>query len=82
MKQQYPEYEVKQFNIIIDLYLGDGPLMSKRQWKTWSGRDQDLCWGAGMQKVILSHSLNIARAFKVLMWFFFLKFSNFMIDSH
>ena len=27
------------------MYLGDGPLMSKRQWKTWSGRDQDQCWG-------------------------------------
>ena len=30
LKQQYPGYEVKQFNTIIDV-LGDGPLMSKRQ---------------------------------------------------
>ena len=30
LKQQYPGYVMKQFNIIIDV-LGDGPLMSKRQ---------------------------------------------------
>ena len=65
LKQQYPGYEVKQFNVIIDVLRG---------WSVDVEETMKDLVGQGsrsvlrrMQKVILSHSLNIARAFKVLM---------------
>ena len=57
LKQQFPTYIVKQFNIIIDVLGG------------WS-REVDLAlrelFGTRSGDVLLSHSLNISRTFKVL----------------
>ena len=50
LKQQYPGYEVKQFNIIIDVLGGWSELVGQRSRSVLRR----------MQKVILSHSLNIA----------------------
>ena len=64
-KAAVPGYEVKQFNIIIDV-LGGWSVDVEETMKDLVGQRSRsvLRW---MQKVILSHSLNIARAFKVLM---------------
>ena len=73
LEQQYPGYEVKQFNIIIDV-LGGWSVDVEETVKDLVGqRSRSVL--RRMQKVILSHSLNIARTFKVLMSFFY----NFMI---
>ena len=65
LKQQYPGYEVKQFNIIIDV-LGGWSVDVEETMKDLVGqRSRSVL--RRMQKVILSHSLNIARTFKVLM---------------
>ena len=71
LKQQYPGYEVKQFNIIIDV-LGGWSVDVEQTLKDLVGQRCSVL--RRMQKVILSHSLNIARAFKVLIHFFFLNF--------
>ena len=64
-KQQYPGYEVKQFNIIIDVLWGRSVDVEGTMKDLVGQRSRSvLRW---MQKVIPSHSLNIARAFKVLM---------------
>ena len=65
LKQQYPGHEVKQFNIIIDV-LGGWSVDVEETMKDLVGQRSRsvLRW---IQKVILSHSLNIAQAFKVLM---------------
>ena len=68
LKQQYPGYEVKQFNIIIDV-LGGWSVDVEETMKDLVGQTSRSVLRR-MQKVILSHSLNIARAFKVLMLFF------------
>ena len=61
LKQQYPGYEVKQFNIIIDV-LGGWPVDVEETMKDLVGqRSRSVL--RRMQKVILSHSLNVARAF-------------------
>ena len=73
LKQQYPGYEVKQFNIIIDVLGGWSVYVEETMKDLVEQRSRSVL--RRMQKVNLSHSLNIARAFKVLMWFFF----NFII---
>ena len=78
LKQQYPGYELKQFNIIIDVLRGWSVEVGETMKDLVGQRSRSVL--RRMQKVILSHSLNITRTFKVLMWFF-LKFYNFMIDS-
>ena len=65
LKQQYHGYEVKQFNIIVDV-LGGWSVDVEETMKDLVGqRSRSVL--RRMQKVILSHSLNIARTFKVLM---------------
>ena len=65
LKQQYPGYEVKQFGIIIDV-LGGWSVDLEETMKDLVGqRSRSVL--RRMQKVILSHSLDILRAFKVLM---------------
>ena len=68
LKQQYPGYEVKQFNIIIDVFGGWSVDVEETMKDLVGQRSRSVL--RRMQKVILSHSLNIARAFKVLMGFF------------
>ena len=60
----YPGYEVKQFNIIIDV-LGGWSVDVEETMKDLVGQRSRSVMRR-MQKVILSHSLNIAQAFKVL----------------
>ena len=65
LKQQYPGYEVKQFSNIIDV-LGGWSVDVEETMKDLVGqRSRSVL--RRIQKVILSHSLNTARAFKVLM---------------
>ena len=65
LKQRYPGYEVKQFNIIIDV-LEEWSVEVEETMKELVGqRSRSVL--RQMQKVILSHSLNIARTFKILM---------------
>ena len=64
LKQQYPGYEVKQFIIIIDV-LGGWSVDLKETMKDLVSQRSKSVQGQ-LQKAILSHSLNIARTFKVL----------------
>ena len=63
LKQQYPGYEVKQFDILVGVF-GGWSVDLEETMKDLVGSRSVL---RRIQKVILSHSLNIARAFKVLM---------------
>ena len=65
LKQQYPGYEGKQFNIIIGVLGGWSIDVEETMKDLVRHRSRSVL--RRMQKVILSHSLNIARAFKVLM---------------
>ena len=74
LQQQDPGYEVKQFNIIIDV-LGGWSADLKETMKDLVGqRSRSVL--RRMQKVILSHSLNIARALKFCCDFLILYFYN------
>ena len=64
LKQQYPGYKVKQYNIIIDV-LGGWSKELEKLMKELVGVKSDKILRR-MQKAVLSHSLNIARSFKVL----------------
>ena len=68
LKQQYPGCEVKQFNIIIDVLGGWSADVEETMKDLVGQRSRSVL--RRMHKVILSHSLNIARTFKVLMGFF------------
>ena len=65
LKQQYPGYELKQFNIIIDVLRGWSVEVGETMKDLVGQRSRSVL--RRMQKVILSHSLNITRTFKVLM---------------
>ena len=65
LKQQYTGCEVKQFNIIIDVFGGWSVDIGETMKNLVEQRSRSVL--RRMQKLILSHSLNIARAFKVLM---------------
>ena len=66
IKQQFPGYDIRQYNIIIDV-LGE--------WATEVDEDmRELfrAWGGEillrMQRAVISHTLNIARTLKVMSW--------------
>ena len=64
LKQQYPGYNVKQFNKVMCLD-GGRWILKRRTMKELVGqRSRSVL--RRMQKVILSHSLNIVRPFKIL----------------
>ena len=62
--EQYPGYETKQFNIIIDVLGGWSGVLEETMKDLVGQRSRSVL--RQMQKVILSHSLNIVPAFKVL----------------
>ena len=64
IKQQYPGYEVKQHIIIIDALGGWSEDLEARMKELLGERTKHVL--KRMQKVVLSHSLNIARSFKIL----------------
>ena len=64
LKQQYPGYKVKQYNIIID-ELGGWSKELEKSMKEFVGVKGGKILRR-MQKAVLSHSLNIARSFKIL----------------
>ena len=65
LKQQYPGYEVKQFNIIIGVLGGWSVELEETMKELVGQRSRSVL--RRMQEVILSHGLNIARTFKILM---------------
>ena len=64
LKQQFPTYTVKQFNIIIDVLGGWSQEVDLAMRELFGTRGGDVL--LRMQKAVFSHSLNIARTFKVL----------------
>ena len=64
LKQQFPTYTVKQFNIIIDVLGGWSREVDLAMRELFGTRGGDVL--LRMQKAVISHSLNIARTFKVL----------------
>ena len=65
LKRQFPGYQVKQFNIIMDALGGySKELESRIRSLVGVPRGREVL--LKMQKVVLSQSLNIARHFKVL----------------
>ena len=66
LKQQFPTYTVKQFNIIIDVLGGWSREVDLAMRELFGTRGGDVL--LRMQKAVISHSLNNARTFKVLTW--------------
>ena len=65
LKRQFPGYQVKQFNIVMDVLGGySEELVSTIQSLVGVKRGKEVL--LKMQKVVLSEHLNIARFFKVL----------------
>ena len=64
LKQQFPTYTVKQFNIIIDVLGGWFREVDLAMRELFGTRRGDVL--LHMQKAVISHSLDIARTFKVL----------------
>ena len=65
LKQQYPGYKVKQYNVIIDVLGGWSEDLEAKMKELVGERTKHVL--KRMQKVVLSHSLNIARSFKILL---------------
>ena len=63
--KQYTGYEVKQYNVIIDVLGGWSEALEAKMKELVGERSKHLL--KRMQKVVLSHSLNIARSFKILL---------------
>ena len=68
LKQQFPGYNVKQFNIAIDVF-GRWSVQLGNTMKELGGQRRSRSVLRRIQKVNLSHSLNLACAFKILMLF-------------
>ena len=64
LKQQLKGYVVEQHNIIIDLLGGWSNELEEVTQKLLGARGKDVL--RGMQKSVISNSLNIARMFKVM----------------
>ena len=60
LKQQYPGYEVKQYNIISDVLGGWSEDLEAKMKELVGERTRHVL--KRMQKVVLSHGLNIARS--------------------
>ena len=63
-KQQFPGYEVKQHNIIIDDLGGWSREMDTTMYEIVGNRSKEIL--KRMQKAVLSGTLNIAQTFKVV----------------
>ena len=64
LKQQFPEYDIRQYDIIIDV-LGGGSREVDEAMKELSGaRGGDIL--LRMQRAVISHTLNITRTLKVM----------------
>jgi len=63
--KQSTGYEVKQYNVIIDVLGGWSEALEAKMKELVGERSKHLL--KRMQKVVLSHSLNIARSFKILL---------------
>ena len=64
LKQQFPGYEVQQFNIIIDVLGGWSVEMDEVMKRLLGARGKSVL--RAMQKAVISSTLNIARTFKVV----------------
>ena len=64
LKQQFPGYEVKQHNIIIDVLGGWSREMDTTMYEIVGNRSKEVL--KRMQKAVLSGTLNISRTFKVV----------------
>ncbi|PFX29758.1 hypothetical protein AWC38_SpisGene5457 [Stylophora pistillata] len=63
LRQQFPGYEVKQYNIIMDALGGWSRELDVMMRELVGGRSTDVL--RKMQRAVLSGTLNIARTFKV-----------------
>ena len=63
LKQQYQGYEVRQYNIIMDVHGGWSRDLDVTMKELVGSRSKRVL--QNMQKTVLSGSLNIARTFKV-----------------
>ena len=64
LKRQHPGFKIRQFNIVIDA-LGGYSRSLKEEVKTLMGSDRYRKVLRRMQKAVLSHTLHIAKTFKV-----------------
>ena len=64
MAQQYPEYTIRQHNIIIDVMGGWSRDVDTSMRELFGGRVENIL--RKMQKAVLSNSLNISKTFKIM----------------
>ena len=65
LKRQHPRFKIRQFNLVIDA-LGGYSRILKEEVKTLVGSDRCREVLRRMQKAVLSHTLDIAKTFKVM----------------
>ena len=65
LERQYPGFKNQQFNTVIDA-LGGYSKSLKEEVKTLVGSDRYREVLSRMQKAVLSHTLHIAKTFKVM----------------
>ena len=63
LKQQFPGYDIRQYNIIIDVLGGWSSEVDKAMRELFGARGEEAL--LRMQKAVISHTLNINRTLKV-----------------
>ena len=64
LKQQFPGYDIRQYNIIIDVLRGWSTEVDEAMRDLFGARGGEIL--LQMQRTVISHTLNIARILKVM----------------
>ena len=64
LKQQFPGYDIRQYNIIIDVLGGWSTEVDEAMRELFGARGGEIL--LRMQRAVISHTLNIARTLKVM----------------
>ena len=65
LKQQFPGYDIRQYNIIIDVLGGEGGKEVDEAMKgLFEARREEIL--LRMERAVISHTLNITRTLKVI----------------
>ena len=64
LKQQFPGYDIRQYNIIIDVLGACSTEVDEAMRELFGARGGEIL--LRMQRAVISHTLNIARTLKVM----------------
>ena len=64
LKQQFPGYDIRKYNIIIDVLNGWSIEVDETMRELFGARGGEIL--LRMQRAVISHTLNIARTLKVM----------------